>query len=382
MNPRFKKQIQIRLLLCCIIWFPAVVLEAQPETVIPSEAFIAPFSVNGYDRSTVFKGIRLSLGSHRKEALGSDIWPITWADDGHQYTGFGDGAGFGVASYKEQGGPNRVSLGISRIEGDPDDYRGVNVWGGKNTENPAQFGGKPTGLICIEGVLYMFWGGPASTTIQETRLAVSYDHSKTWTLMDWKWTMQDKLFAGTFINFGKDNADARDDFVYAFFSRLSEVPEEKRSWIYEVPGQIDLARVRKNQLLKKESWEWYAGLDTRGNPLWSNDLNKREPVFEDPSGIKIVSGIHHKASGRFLLSYSHTYTDGNFGLFEAANPWGPWRVVAYEKNVEVFMPPEPTWRVCTFQFAPKWWRNKGREFTLVFNVGDDAWNTVDGELLY
>ena len=26
---------------------------------------------------------------------GSDNWPITWADDGHQYTSWGDGCGFG-----------------------------------------------------------------------------------------------------------------------------------------------------------------------------------------------------------------------------------------------------------------------------------------------
>ena len=28
-------------------------------------------------------------------APGSDIWPLTWAADGHQYTTFGDGGGFG-----------------------------------------------------------------------------------------------------------------------------------------------------------------------------------------------------------------------------------------------------------------------------------------------
>lgn len=42
--------------------------------------------------------------------------------------------------------------------------------------------------------------------------------------------------------------------------------------------------------------------------------------------------------------------------------------------------PEETWRVSGFHFAPKWWSGDGRGFTLVFNVGNDAWNTVTGRL--
>jgi hypothetical protein len=37
--------------------------------------------------------------------------------------------------------------------------------------------------------------------------------------------------------------------------------------------------------------------------------------------------------------------------------------------------------VSIFHFAPKWWSDSGLEFTLVFNPGDDAWNTVRGRFV-
>jgi len=341
----------------------------------------APEIVHGYPRSDLIKGIRLDLKSRRTDGYGSDIWPITWADDGHQYSAFGDGAGFEAIDYKEQYGPHRVSLGVSRIEGDPDTYKGVNVWGGKNHENPAQFSGKGTGIICIDGVLYMFWAGPESFTVPETRIAVSYDHSKTWQLCDWKWTHHDHLFAANFINYGQNNHGAKDDYTYALFTHLPEVPKENRNWQYEIPGQVDLARVPNNRILEQNAYEWFCGLDANGHPIWSSNLQNRQPTLEDPSGIKIVSCSHHAELDRYLLSYSFRDTNGTFALFESENPWGPWHVVTYIDDFDTFKPPEPCSRVCTFHFAPKWWRKKGKTFTMVFNVADDSWNTINGELL-
>ena len=68
---------------------------------------ISPESVHNYPRSNLIKGIRLDLASRRIDAFGSDIWPITWADNNHQYSRFGEGAGFGPIDYKEQPGLQR-----------------------------------------------------------------------------------------------------------------------------------------------------------------------------------------------------------------------------------------------------------------------------------
>jgi hypothetical protein len=210
---------------------------------------------------------------------------------------------------------------------------------------------------------------------------VSRDHARSWTLTEWKWTMHDRLSAGTFLNFGRDYAGARDGYVYAYFTRLAAVPEKPRNWTHEVPGRVDLARVPKDRILDRTAYEWFTGMDVRGAAAWTQDMTRRKEVFEDANGIKVVSVCHQPRLWRYLLAYNPKDNRGHFGLFEAPEPWGPWRTVAYLRGYEPFLPPEVNTRVSIFHFAPKWWAADGRTFTLVFNVGDDAWNTMRGRLL-
>src|SRR6187549_874230 len=100
-----------------------------------------------YPPSPVIAGVEFDFSTHRRLAPGSDNWPTTWADDGHLYSAWGDGGGFEGTNSK-----GRVLLGIARIVGGPSDYAGKNVWGGHEPEQPAQFGGKSYGILCVSGV--------------------------------------------------------------------------------------------------------------------------------------------------------------------------------------------------------------------------------------
>ena len=73
-----------------------------------------------------------------------------------------------------------------------------------------------------------------------------------------------------------------------------------------------------------------------------------------------------------------TSTAGSRSLLtmaEAPQPWGPWTV--FHKSVFF-----PTIERTVFQwnFAPKWFHDGGRDFTLIFSgkESNDSWNTVDG----
>src|ERR671914_1421289 len=44
-----------------------------------------------YPPSSAITGIAFDWSTHTRLAPGSDNWPITWADDDHQYTAWGDG---------------------------------------------------------------------------------------------------------------------------------------------------------------------------------------------------------------------------------------------------------------------------------------------------
>ncbi len=102
-----------------------------------------------YHPSPVISDVIWDFSSREQRAPGSDNWAVTWTADDHQYTSWGDGGGFGGTN-----SVGRVSLGFARVEGTATSYTGVNVWGGKNPETPATFGGKSYGLLAIGNDLY------------------------------------------------------------------------------------------------------------------------------------------------------------------------------------------------------------------------------------
>ena len=139
-----------------------------------------------------------------RKANDSDNWPLTWADDDNQYTAYGDGRGF------EPFVPTKLGLGFARVEGNPPSFKGINI----PSPTGEQLGGgakskKASGMLCVEGVLYM-WARSAGNA----QLAWSKDHGATWEWAGWK--LSTSFGCPTFLNFGKNYAGARDDYVYIY----------------------------------------------------------------------------------------------------------------------------------------------------------------------
>lgn len=328
--------------------------------------------VSPYPPSPVISKIDFDWSTHEQQAPGSDNWPITWADDDHQYASWGDGGGFGGRNRA-----GRVSLGVARIEGGSDDYSGHNVWGGLMSEHPARFMGKSYGIISIDGSLYM-WVSPGSDKrgYEEARLAISRDHGASWNQVDWAFTKADGIVMPTFLQFGKDYADARDCYVYSWFIRLQN---DSRLSVQK-PGKIDLARVGIGRIPNRDAYEFYAGLDNDGEPLWSSNIADKQPVFQDSNGVGWNASVSYNAGlNRYLLITEHGQSaKGNLGMFDAPKPWGPWTTVTYDSN---WMNTRTTF---FWNFANKWLSPDGKSFTLVFTGTDsgshtyDSWNTVRG----
>lgn len=346
-----------------------------------------------YPPSPVIADISLDWATHKRSGQGSDNWQLTWADNDLQYGAWGDGDGF----LPEAGG-GRVGLGYGRIEGDWKDYKGVNVWGGTGSENPAQFSGKSWGTICVAGVLYSWvipdvpdTGGPRDHYAY-TQLARSTDHGAHWTKPDWRWRLKDNLIIPTFLNNAKDNAGARDEYVYSYFVRPQRADITHASFGLTVhkPGALFLTRVRKERIFEsREAYEWFTGT-IGGNPTWG-PLAAKAPVFENPNGTGwCLSASYNPGLRRYFLATEHTATHiGLMSLFDAPEPWGPWTTVKYWTPTEPFGASRPgsilDWadNVFFFSFAPKWLSADGREFTLVFTGGgrgknNDSLNTVRG----
>ena len=322
-----------------------------------------------YPPSPVITGIEFDFSSRDRRAPGSDNWPITWADDGHQYAAWGDGGGFGGTNSE-----GRVSLGVARLEGDADEYKGTNVFGGRKPERHATFGGKSYGIVCVDGTLAM-WVGPGSNTrsYREARLHRSSDHGASWSKAKWAFTREDGLIMPTVCQFGRNYAGARDGYVYSYFIRLKGNPSKLN---VHRPGEIDLARAPKDKLMLRSSYEFFAGTDGKGRPRWTPDPAARRPVFEDPRGVGWCMSVSYNAGlKRYLLCTEHDASfRGNLGVFDAPEPWGPWTIVVYTRAWGGFG------STFFWNFSNKWVSADGRRFTLIFTgTGhNDAWNTVRG----
>src|SRR5204863_245628 len=96
-------------------------------------------------RSSFIKEIQWApVETIRRAARGSDNWPLTWADDDALYGAYGDGNGF------EPFEKEKLSLGLARIVGMPENFRGVNLPAPSlRSTGDGSRGRKASGLLCV-----------------------------------------------------------------------------------------------------------------------------------------------------------------------------------------------------------------------------------------
>jgi hypothetical protein len=299
-----------------------------------------------YPPSAVISGIRWApAASIVRRAEDSDNWPLTWGDDDLMYTAYGDGTGFDPKV------PEKLSLGFARIEGGPDDPKGTNIRSatGEQKGNGAR-GRKASGLLMVDGVLYM-WVRNAGNS----RLGWSDDHGKTWSWSDWKFTTG--FGYPTILNFGKNYAHARDEYVYIYSTDADSA--------YVPADRLVLARVRKDRIRDRAAYEFFAGMDSATQPTWTKDIRQCGPVFQHAGKCFRCMVSFDIGLNRYLMCQAGSArpVEAGFGVFDAPEPWGPWTTVSYA----------PRWDVSpgeTASFPTKWMSADGKTLYLVFSGGD------------
>lgn len=348
-----------------------------------------------YPKSKVIEGMEIDWSTHQRFAPGSDNFPLTWADDGHQYGIWGDGGGFGGTNSMY-----RVSFGVVRIEGGHEDFTAYDKSGHKESaEHEAELPGKSWGIICVKGNLYA-WVHPDRKGGQwghwedhhsESRLYISKDKGTFWQAAEWAFTPEDSLLGGAILQYGKNYSGAADEYVYHYFAAPTRPQREESTGLVRemrVPGYIYLSRVHQDHLMDKEMYEFFAGLDDN-KPLWTKNVNGKKPVFFDKNGVATPMSIsYNDGLKRYLLAVSHSgkpHERGLLGVFDAPTPWGPWSTVSYSTDETWFgydNPENVPQTVFYWCFPTKWMDNEGKEASLNFSGGspevkiNDSFNTV------
>lgn len=321
-------------------------------------------------------GVSWDFATHFRDAESSDNHCVlTWSDDNHQYCHWGDGWGFEGNISTE----TKVSLGFSRILGDRGNRTFRDTWGTPTAEGTSNFDGKTSALISIDGVLYSLWNpGSEVTSLDYSRLYKSTNHGSVWSQVspNVDWLKADGIMKPCFLQFGKDYANARDTYVYTYWT----VIKDGTQWVEQIPGEIKLSRVPKASIETEGSWEWYTGLNGSGDPTWSSTIGSAVPCFTDSDGVMRNTACYNPWLRRYLLVTNHTEKNlGNIAIWEALEPWGPWKSVYKTTGWPGSVSGVPN---NTFMagFAPKWWFNGGRSFVWVFTGKDenDSYNQVEG----
>ena len=314
-----------------------------------------------YPPSPVITGVRwASVDSVVRRAPGSDNWPLTWADDGHLYTAYGDGNGF------EPKVPGKLSLGFARIVGGPDHFTGINIrsaTGEQTGDGPR--GRKASGMLMVEGVLYM-WVRNADGAGHGSRLAWSKDHARTWQWADWEFT---ELGYPCFLNFGRNYDGARDEYVYTY---SPDTPSA-----YREADAVVLARVPRGRIADRGAYEFFETMSNQGEPIWTEDIARRGPAFTFRGGCNRMAVTFNRPLGRYLMTMRSRARAGGrnqFSIYDAPEPWGPWTTVYYTEEWEGqrLVSGSAGWGEA--QHLPaKWISEDGLTLYLVFS-GDDSFS--------
>ena len=264
-----------------------------------------------------------------------DLWPSCWAGDDNVYAANGDGTAF-------DGGTARYDMAVSRISGMPPNLSGATVATnvGSDYSGP-NYNRKPTGMLCRDGAIYLAFQNLNFSTFDDApaaSIAKSTDQGATWT---WDTTAamfgtpnnpaNKKAYKFTtifFLDYGRDSENAVDGYVYAY--GLDNNWRDQQA--------MSLARVPANKVQKRAAWEFYAGADANGAPLWSKDITQKQPVLTDtrllypvmfgpscPASQKVIAqgGVTYDAPlQRYIFS---SWSCSTHELYDAPQPWGPWK---------------------------------------------------------
>jgi len=258
-----------------------------------------------------------------------DTFPLTWADDDEIYASAGD----------PNWGAKWDGLDIEKFSGMPPHYEITRVNAMAAYHGSGGGGPKPTGMICVNGVLYLavqnLLGrkpaahGTKSQHGDDATIISSRDHGLTW--MPARADIKAPMFSGNafggpvFVNSGRNNQNAPDKYVYAVSTDQ-----------WDNGSELRVGRVPANKIQKASAWQWIAGFKNDDHPLWSGNLAGAIPVLTDERRISLPEMVYIAAIKRYLLLDWRLYKDFSNSdgtelmIYDAPHPWGPFTLVHHE----------------------------------------------------
>lgn len=340
-----------------------------------------------------------------------DTFPMTWAADDCIYSSAGDPEWTNEKEdikKKTVDGENhfcfKTGIDIEKFVGNPPEYKIKKINEMGNFYGYGGYGVKPSGMISVNGKIYLavqnlkgkkiapnlskdyidlknYVGTlPYGNNIKcqhgsDATILRSDDFGKTWQPNKSPETVMfpGHMFGGpAFINFGKNNYGARDDYVYAVSADQ-----------WDNGSNLRLGRAPKNMIQDKKSWQWVSGFknDKKRSPIWSSDIKKSIAILKDNRYISLPDIVYLQTIERYILLTWHLNMDFNawqgsqLVIYESPEPWGSFSLIHHEnlwenKMVTPYCPRLPL----------KWMESDGRTGWLQFSGAWHGWFNSKPEL--
>lgn len=312
------------------------------------------------ERSKTLVGVEFT-GRHSDYHCG-DTWYPCWASDGNLYSPWTDGRTDGIdgnSSGEKATTGNAVMIG--------DDPLGLVI---RNTAppqpaSPRPYEGRyPCGSLVHNGIWYYgtYCLGPSGSVKHDgftynwpvlgpmPGFRISRDYGKTWTASplspDKPLFPEPARFMGSvkmgcphFVDFGRNMEHSPDGKAYLLGMGAEENDPKPRyanlSWISA--DQAYLARVTPSPetINDVSQYEFFAGHDAQGRPVWSGDFARIKPLLEWNNHMGCVTATYDPGLKKYLMCVTDGWpTCAKMGsyILEADQLTGPWRLVVYLKD--------------------------------------------------
>ncbi len=298
----------------------------------------------------------------------ADTWYSTWASDGNLYSPFtdgrvGDDLSISDSDWQNQGKEN-ARTGQAVLIGD-DPLRLTIKSLGMVKGSPGAYGGRyPCGSLIHDGIWYYgtYCLGPKGQTPHDGFIynwpiigpmpgfRISRDYGKTW--IDSPHTPGKPLFpepkrllgpvkigSPHFVDFGRNMQHSPDGKAYlvAHGSDQKFYPTRyaNNSWISG--DQIYLLRVvpSENTINDLASYEFYAGHNDQGQPIWTHDFAEIRPLLQWQNNMGCVTVTYDPPLKKYLMCVTDgwpTVAKMRSYILESDVLTGPWRLVTYMRD--------------------------------------------------
>lgn len=305
----------------------------------------------------------------------ADTWYPSWATDDALYSPWTDGYILKTEEFEPFQGEHpglaansldfmgrKAATGNAKIMGsDPLNLQIVPL--GRNEAAPAPYGGRyPCGSLVHNGVwyygTYCLTNNPTNTCNGNgwTELGpfvgfrTSTDYGKTW--QETPHTPDKPIFGENpakakvkigsphFVDFGKNLQHSPDGYAY-LVAHGSTNPRVCNNWIQG--DEIYLLRVKPSPQTMNDpaAYEFYAGKDRAGKPVWSKEFSAIKPLLAWPEHLGCVTVTYNPGLKKYLMCISRgvdVTSDPKKGpinlrydtmILESESLTGQWRLVQY-----------------------------------------------------